>query len=309
MDTIPEQQPATSVIKPRNAWIAFILSFFVPGLGQVYNGQWKKGLLFFVVIYCVRFFLEIPEAITSFYSLLTLCSIEFVLRIFIIVDAIRYARRQKGYIPKKYNKWYYHLLIAAAMIAVLTSYNRCLQTYKVTSTSGYPTTQLDDRLAVDLSAYKNKEADYGDIVAFNAPNGKVWAYRVVGLPGDSLELTNDLVSIKGKTCNALLIKNSVIEQVPVDEYAETLPNGFQYHIAIARFLIDSSKTNIKNIFVPAGSYYLLADDRDNGSDSRYIGPVKQKNVLGRVIFSFWGKTTKRINIDFRASTSQYKHLK
>ena len=63
---------------------------------------------------------------------------------------------------------------------------------------------------------------------------------------------------------------------------------------------DSAKTNIKNIIVPADSYYLLGDNRDNAADSRYEGFISKDRITGRVIYSYWGSTgSKRMNIDFR----------
>ena len=59
------------------------------------------------------------------------------------------------------------------------------------------------------------------------------------------------------------------------------------------------KANIKNIVVPSDSYYLLADNRDNAADSRYEGFISEERIKGRIIYSYWGNTMARMNIDFR----------
>ncbi len=56
---------------------------------------------------------------------------------------------------------------------------------------------------------------------------------------------------------------------------------------------------LKQLFMIGTSYYLLGDNRDDAADSRYIGSIKRHDILGRIIYSYWGKTTDRINIDFR----------
>ncbi len=47
MESTIDEQQATDTIKPRNAFVAFSLSLILPGLGQIYNGQQKKAILFF----------------------------------------------------------------------------------------------------------------------------------------------------------------------------------------------------------------------------------------------------------------------
>ena len=43
----------------------------------------------------------------------------------------------------------------------------------------------------------------------------------------------------------------------------------------------------------------MGDNRDNAMDSRYIGVLKEHEIKGKVVFSYWGNTNDRINIDFR----------
>jgi signal peptidase I len=51
--------------------------------------------------------------------------------------------------------------------------------------------------------------------------------------------------------------------------------------------------------IPENEYFLMGDNRDNAFDSRFIGTIKKEDILGRVIYSYWGNTSDRINIDFR----------
>ena len=304
MEQTIDEQSKTVTTKPRNGFIAFLLSLLLPGLGQVYNGQPKKAVIFFSLRLLFPFLFGVTRGTTFFYGLFSLFLIEIALRIYIIIDGVKNAKRQKEYVLKPYNTWYYHLLIAIGMLAIIIVYDISTvlgtQSFKIPTTSNNPTFQLGDLLVADMRAYKNNEPDYGDIVVFSRPDGQIYSFRVVGRPKDNVELINNVVSINGKLSKAIFIKETTNDDVPVVEFEEELPNGHKHLIYKFKQPFDSTKTNIKNIIVPSDSYYLLGDNRDNAADSRYEGFVSKDRIKGRIIYSYWGRTfTKRMNIDFR----------
>lgn len=303
MEQAIDEQPTTIPTKPRNGFIAFLLSLLLPGLGQVYNGQPKKAIIFFGLLLFIPLVFGLTRGTTFFYGLFSLFIIEIALRIYIIIDGVKNAKRQKEYILKPYNTWYYHLLIAIGMLAILMVYDISTvlgtQTFKIPTTSNNPTFQLGDWLVADMRAYKNNEPDYGDIVVYSRPDGQIYTFRVVGRPNDNIELLDNIVSINGKPSKATFIKETTNDEMPVVEFKEELPNGHKHLIYKFKTPYDSTKTNIKNIVVPPDSYYLLGDNRDNAADSRYEGFISKDRIKGRIIYSYWGQTgTKRMNIDF-----------
>jgi signal peptidase I len=303
MEQTIDEKPTTIPTKPRNGFIAFLLSLPLPGLGQVYNGQPKKAIIFFGLLLFIPLVFGLTRGTTFFYGLFSLFIIEVALRIYIIIDGVRNAKRQKEYTLKPYNTWYYHLLIAIGMLAILLVYDISTvlgtQTFKIPTTSNNPTFQLGDWLVADMRAYKNNEPDYGDIVVYSRPDGQIYTFRVVGRPNDNIEIIDNIVSINGKPSKATFIKETTNDEMPVFEYEEELPNGHKHLIYILKVPYDSTKTNIKNIVVPSDSYYLLGDNRDNAADSRYEGFISKDRIKGRIIYSYWGQTgTKRMNIDF-----------
>lgn len=303
MEQTIDEQSTTNTTKPRNGFIAFLLSLLLPGLGQVYNGQPKKAIIFFGLLLLFPLLFGLTRGTTFFYGLLSLFVIIIALRIYIIIDGVKNANRQKEYILKPYNTWYYHLLIAIGMLVVLLIYDLQsvlgTQTFEIPTTSNNPTFQVGDRLVADMRAYKNKEPDYGDIVVYSRPDGQTYTFRIVGRPNDNIELIDNIVSVNGKPSKATFIKETTNNDIPVSEFEEELPNGHKHLIFKFKQHYDSTMTNIKNIVVPSDSYYLLGDNRDNAADSRYVGFISKDRIKGRIIYSYWGQTgTKRMNIDF-----------
>jgi signal peptidase I len=295
--------PTTLAVKPRNAFIAFLLSLLLPGLGQVYNGQPKKAIILFSLLLLSPTIFGLTRGATSFYGLASVLAIEIALRIYSIADAVYFAKRQKDYELQPYNTWYYHLIIAIGMLAVLIIFDvrtmMGIAVYKVPTISSNPTFEVGDRIVVDMKAYKNSAPNYGHYVTFSRSDGELYNFRVVGRPNDKLDLIDNIVSINGKASKATFIKETTCDEMPVQEFEEQLPNGHKHLMYKFKVPYDEAKATIRNIEVPPDCYYLLGDNRDNAMDSRYVGFVHKDSIKGRVMYSFWGQTgTKRMNIDF-----------
>ncbi|MEL6626184.1 MAG: signal peptidase I [Bacteroidota bacterium] len=204
---------------------------------------------------------------------------------------------------KPYNTWYYHLLIAVGMIASLSIFDigkvLGIQTFKIPTTSNHPTLQMGDQVVADMEAYQDHGPDYGDLVVYSRPDGQIYTFRVVGLPKDQLALTDNIVTINGQPSKATFIKETTQDGFPVLEFEEELPNGHKHLIYTFKQPLDSTKTHIKHIIVPSDRYYLLGDNRDNAADSRYEGVIHKDSIKGQIIYSYWGQSMDRINVDFR----------
>jgi signal peptidase I len=301
MDQIIEKEGNSNVIKPRNGFIAFLLSLLLPGLGQVYNGQLKKGTIFFGLILLSPIIYGLTVSVISFYTLCSLLIIETSLRIYNIIDAIIYSKRQKKYVLKPYNRWYYHLIIGIGMAIVLMIYdtNTVLgaQAYKIPTTSNSPTFQINDWVMADMKAYSKNDPKCGDLVVYTGDDGQNYILRVVGLPNDNIELIDNIPSINGITSKSIFVKETEDKGIPVKEFEEELPNGHTHLIYKFHQPYDSTKANIKEAIVPENHYYLLGDNRDNVFDSRFYGFINKSRIKGKIIFSYWGETLDRVNID------------
>jgi signal peptidase I len=133
----------------------------------------------------------------------------------------------------------------------------------------------------------------GDVVVFKFPPNPSIDYikRVIGLPGDRIQMKAGELFINGQAIpreKVGQITNRDVTEVdqPVDVYRETLPNGVSYDT------LDLTPHGIgddtREFVVPEGHYFMMGDNRDNSSDSRFqVGFVPDENLVGRANIIFF----------------------
>ena len=134
----------------------------------------------------------------------------------------------------------------------------------------------------------------GDIIVFKLPTntGIDYIKRAIGLPGDTIQVIDGRLYI-----NHRLVPRETVglkrvdengESSTVTEYLETLPNGVIHHIYEESD--NGPLDNTKEYKVPANSYFMMGDNRDNSQDSRvmnHVGFVPYENLVGRASFIFF----------------------
>jgi signal peptidase I len=140
--------------------------------------------------------------------------------------------------------------------------------------------------------------DRGDVVVFRLPRDDSTDYikRVIGLPGDTVQMINGLLHINGQPVKRELIDYFVETEegrgtLPVKRWRETLPNGVSYTTLDLRD--NGVHDNTPVYHVPAGNYFMMGDNRDNSTDSRVrpevggVGYVPFENLVGRAQIIFF----------------------
>jgi signal peptidase I len=133
----------------------------------------------------------------------------------------------------------------------------------IPSSSMEPTLQINDRLIIEKVSYHFHKPERGDIVVFS-PTAALKAQnfqdafikRVIGLPGDKVQVKNGLVYVNGK--------------VLAEKYIAEEPN-YTYG----------------PVTVPPDQYLVLGDNRNNSYDSHAWGFVPRENLIGRAVVRFW----------------------
>jgi len=148
------------------------------------------------------------------------------------------------------------VIIAAAVFALL---RLTVQSYTVVMSSMEPNFQQGDCIMVSKMSYRSSGPQRGDVIVFTPPFDSQFPFikRVIGLPGEIVEVKNGEVSING----------TPLEE---DEYIAAQPN----------YTMSATE-------VPENEYFVLGDNRNNSTDSSRGWTVPRDNIIGRAWFVYW----------------------
>ncbi|MFV2060643.1 MAG: signal peptidase I [Gammaproteobacteria bacterium] len=181
--------------------------------------------------------------------------------------------------------------------------------YTVPTGSMKPTIIEGDRIFVNKVAYDLKlpftlvtlaswgNPERGDVVVFDSlKDDKRLIKRVVGLPGDIIEIKNNQLFI-----NSIPAKYSDTDQSMVEQYWDIASTDSSIKPVLYKEQVDQKEhlitllqygmpeaRNFGPYRVPENKYFMLGDNRDNSADSRFIGPIDRKFILGqanKIVFS------------------------
>lgn len=151
------------------------------------------------------------------------------------------------------------VVITLALAAVIFLGARAtIQTYEVFQNSMLPNFHTGQRVVVNKAVYWFGDPRRGDVIILKAPNGdtKPWIKRIIGLPGDTVEVIRGATFINGIELEEPYIKNS-----------------FTY--------------TLNKITVPPDNYFFLGDNRDVSNDSSKGWLLERDDVIGKAWLISW----------------------
>jgi signal peptidase I len=181
---------------------------------------------------------------------------------------------------------------AVIIAVVLTLFIRTfiIQAFKIPTGSMEDTLLVGDFLFVNKFLYgatvpfldaqlpQVRDPRQGDIIVFKYPNdpSRDFIKRVIGTPGDTLEIKNKVVYINGERLDEPYVKftNSHIRP-PSYRNTQIYPPGA------------GNRDNYGPYVVPADHFFMMGDNRDNSDDSRFWGPLSRDLIKGKALFIYW----------------------
>lgn len=156
------------------------------------------------------------------------------------------------------------LILLVLAVLIFFGVHTTIESRVVEGSSMQSTLFQGERLVVVKAAYWFGEPQRGDVVIFKYPDQgepqKTLVKRVIGLPGEQIEIKDGMVYINGS---------------PLEEpYVKDLVNT-------------SCLGSYCKLEIPAGQYFVMGDNRTYSSDSRYFGTVPRKDIIGRVWLLYW----------------------
>jgi len=125
------------------------------------------------------------------------------------------------------------------------------------------------------SLYQVSNPSRGDIVVFDSEvSGKRLVKRVIGIPRDVVEMKNNVLIINGQQLDYQLVSDNVMT---LDKKENLL--GVKYLVRISKRRTSLSSFHVG--VIPSGHYLVLGDNRDNSADSRVIGLIPRREIVGR----------------------------
>jgi signal peptidase I len=159
------------------------------------------------------------------------------------------------------------VVIIGALAIALIARAFLVASFFIPSESMVPTLKVGERVLVNKAAYRAHDVRLGDVVVFSRPPGlaadeniKDLVKRVIGLPGDTVELRDDHVVVNGRLLDEPYLVPGTV----------TL-----------------AKTLGSTMVVAEDEVLVLGDNREGSKDSRFFGPIKINTIVGRAIVVYW----------------------
>lgn len=284
--------------RERKPLLALALSFLLIGMGQVYNGKPRKGILFFAASIALPFLLVQLSVTGPDQMLIGLFALSFAANVGIFIwaalDAWKDATRLgETFRLKIYNKLSVYVLLVVGLNLLMVGRFvdwRKLQflavPYRVETEAMAPTILPGDLVFADkriAHSSGNLGLRRGELVVLRLPRDKKLhvAKRVIGLPGDEIELRGmelyvNRIRWTGQETPApegREGKNAGKDIIAFDERGDSGVYGVFYSRGTAR--------KDYKILVPEGCCFVLGDNRDISADSRHWGSIALTDIVAR----------------------------
>ncbi|HOG16293.1 MAG TPA: signal peptidase I [Syntrophales bacterium] len=275
-----------ALLKKRKPLAALALSLAGIGLGQLYNGRPAKAIA--VNLCWTVFFLAsgLNDLISTFAGAMAELLVTVAIYLHAAADALWDARYPLPCRLRPYQRWYVYAAVFAIQLSpdALPSMGiftnpLSYRAYRIEGPSMLPTLAENERVVMRPFGPQDR-LRRGEAVIFAFPGGheEDFLKRVIGLPGDRIEIRSKAVVING---------------IPLNEPYVRFEDGFSLPAAV------SPRDNLGPLTVPPGSYFVMGDNRDRSYDSRHFQCIDGSLLKGRPLYILWSKDRMRVGREVR----------
>lgn len=255
----------------KDFWLAIFLSLLLPGLGHLYLRKKVLGFFFICVYLSVNVFAT--DFIYCPVILFTLKTLYLIHIYFVTVPS----DRKKKITFISFLIFMLFVTLFGKLVEPIISY-RYLLAYAPTSGSSMEPTFYDgDIMVINLIAYKFSEPCIGDIVAIKPPKSisvdkKMWLVkRIVAVSGETIQIVNGKINVDGKERTFLMEEQKNYTSNNEKKLSEKY-SGYGVQ---------------KPYTVSEGKYFVLGDNLQDSTDSRYFQAVPRESIIGKVTKRAW----------------------
>ncbi|MGO4531362.1 signal peptidase I [Paenibacillus sp. 2TAF8] len=163
--------------------------------------------------------------------------------------------------------------IVIALVLVILIRWLLFKPFVVDGPSMQPNFSTGERVIVNEILYDIREPKRGEVIVFHVPSeGRDFIKRVIAVAGDTVQVQGDTVTVNGQKVNETYIQGAI-------DAAEA--NGGTYNVK------NFPNEQFPDGKVPPGHVFVMGDNRPNSTDSRMIGYVSLKDIIGRADVIFW----------------------
>ena len=207
-------------------------------------------------------------------------------------------KKNLSWSQRLWQEWLRPLILVVAVMAPLRS--AVADWNDVPTGSMKPTILEGDRVVVNKLAYDLKvpfttwhlaqwdDPERGDIVVFWSPaDGKRLVKRAVGVPGDKIELRDNMLVVNGVPAKYEPLPQNIVTQLSLGDqfaaqFAEEFAPGTPNHAVMAKPYAPAMRS-FGPVIVPPGQYFVMGDNRDESYDSRWIGFIERRRIVGEAV--------------------------
>jgi len=254
-----------TVIRQLGPVRAALSNFLGIGLGYVYVGRIELAFAFVATLIGITAIAGWSRLIFHPLGLYALAAVTTLATVFVVTHSGLIAARNRTAIARPYTRWWFYILwivLSLFLSQWLLSSRSVLfgfEPFRIPSSSMAPAVQKGDFVMADTWYFDRTDPQYGDLIVFRVPGDTDVKFlkRIVGLPGDKIEIRDDVLIRNGQPIN--------------EPYIQLTDQG------------PERSRNFEPAIMSDENYFVLGDNRHRAKDSRYIGPIDQSLLHGRVV--------------------------